>query len=92
MIEYSSTLPSFKPTVELQLRIPYHIHEKVQNAIDKLVQDDIIEEVPQTKATPWVRTIPEDGSVRICVDMQKANQVIRRVRNLLPTVDEISQE
>ena len=34
----------------------------------------------------------KDGTVRICVDMRKANQAIKRVRYLIPTVEEISQE
>ena len=84
-----------QPTVEPQRRVPYHIREKVKVAIKELEKDGIIEKVPPTQATPWISAIvavpKKDGSVRICVDMRKANQTIKRVRYLIPTVDEISQ-
>ena len=84
------------PTAEPQRGIPYHIREKVKHAIKELEKDALIEKVPQTQATPWIIHIvavpKKDGNMRICVDMRKANQAIKRVRYLIPTVDEISQE
>ena len=84
-----------QPTAEAQRRIPYHIREKVKHAIHQLVADDIIEKVPHTEATPWISAIvavpKKDGTVRICVDMRKANCAIQRVRYLIPTVADISQ-
>ena len=84
-----------QPTAEAQRRIPYHIREKVKHAIHQLVADDIIEKVPRTQATPWISAIvavpKKDGTVRICVDMRKANCAIQRVRYLIPTVADISQ-
>ena len=84
-----------QPTAEAQRRIPYHIREKVKHAIHQLVADDIIEKVPHTQATPWISAIvavpKKDGTVRICVDMRKANRAIQRVRYLIPTVADISQ-
>ena len=54
----------------------------------------IIERVPEGQATPWISqivTVPmkDNKSIRICVDMKSANRAIRRVRNVMPTVDEI---
>ena len=70
-----------QPTVEPQRRVPYHIREKVKVAIKELEKDGIIEKVPPTQATPWISAIvavpKKDGSVRICVDMRKANQAIK---------------
>ena len=34
----------------------------------------------------------KDGNVRICVDMRMANRAIKRVRHLIPTVNDISFE
>ena len=77
---------TFQPSLEPQRRVPYHIGEKVV----------IIEKALPTQATPWISALvavpKKDGSVRICVDMHKASQAIKRVRYLIPTVDEISQE
>ena len=82
-----------QPTEEPQRCVPYHIREKVKVAIGKGWH---YRKGPPTQATPWISAIvavPKiDGSVRICVNMRKANQAIERVRYLIPTVDEISQE
>ena len=77
-----------------QRRIPYHIRKKVKNAITELEKQDIIEKVPEGKATPWISPIvavpKKDDQVRICVDMRLANEAIRRVRHPIPTVNDIS--
>ena len=82
------------PVAEPPRRFPFHIREKVKIAIEKLLADEIIEKVPDTQATPWINPIvavPKgDDSVRICVDMRKANQAIQRVRHLIPTVDDVN--
>ena len=68
------------PVAEPQRRIPFHIREKVKIAIDKLLEDDIIEKLSDTQATPWISPIvvlPKgDSSLRICVDLGKAKQSI----------------
>ena len=82
------------PKAQPQRRVPYHIREKVKNAITELEKQDIIEKVPENEATPWVSPIvavpKKDGQVRICVDMRLANEAIRRVRHQIPTVNDIS--
>ena len=82
------------PTAQLQRRIPFHIREKVGEALKELESEEIIEPVPDDQPTPWVSPIvavpKKDGSVRICVDMRLANQAIQRVRHLIPTVDDVS--
>ena len=82
------------PKAQPQRRIPYHIREKVKNAITELEKQDIIEKVPEGEATPWVSPIvaapKKDDQVRICVDMRLANEAIRRVRHPIPTVNDIS--
>ncbi len=35
-----------------QRRVPYHIREKVKNAITELEKQDIIEKFPENEATP----------------------------------------
>ena len=88
---------SVTPVAEPHRRIPYHLRKKVAEAIQQLEQDDIIEKVPDTQATPWISpivTVPKkDGnSVRICVDMRKANKAIQRVRFLIPTMNDVSHD
>ena len=88
---------SVTPVAEPHRRIPYHLRKKVAEAIKQLEQDDNIEIVPDTQATPWISpivTVPKkDGnSVRICVDMRKANKAIQRVRFLIPTMNDVSND
>ena len=82
------------PTAQPQRRIPFHIREKVGEALKELESEGIIEPVPNNQPTPWVSPIvavlKKDGSVQICVDMRLANQAIQRVRHLIPTVDDVS--
>ncbi|CAB4022955.1 PREDICTED: uncharacterized protein K02A2.6-like [Paramuricea clavata] len=82
------------PKAQPQRRIPYHIREKVKNAITELENQDVIEKVPENEATPWVSPIvavpKKDGQVRICVNMRLANEAIRRVRHPIPTVNDVS--
>ena len=82
------------PKAQQQRRIPYHIREKVKDAVKQLEKEDVIERVPEDQATPWVSPIvavpKKDGQVRICVDMRLASQAIRRVRHPIPTVNDIS--
>ena len=82
------------PKAQPQRRIPYHIREKVRDALNELESSDIIERIPENEGTPWVSPIiavpKKDGGVRICVDMRQANEAIIRVRHPIPTVDDIS--
>ena len=85
--------PDANPKAQPQRRIPYHIRNKVKDAIITLEKDDIIERVPEAEPTPWVSPIvavpKKDGGVRICVDMRQANEAIKRVRHPIPTVDDV---
>ena len=84
------------PQAQALRRIPFHIREKVKCAIKDLEEQGIIEPVPDSQPTPWISPIvavpKKDGNVRICVDMRMANRAIKRVRHLIPTVNDISFE
>jgi hypothetical protein len=49
---------------------------------------DIIEKVDGP--TPWISPIvvvpKKSGEVRICIDMRKANQAVKREKHLMPTI------
>jgi hypothetical protein len=81
------------PKIQPNRRIPFHIRNKVKNALEELEQEDVIERVPDKQPTPWVSPIvavpKKDGGVRICVDMRQANAAIKRVRHPIPTVEDI---
>ena len=86
--------PAVPPVVQNTRRIPFHIRKQVEKELLSLQSQGIIERVPEGQATPWISqivTVPkkDNKSIRICVDMRSANKAIRRVRHVMPTVDEI---
>ena len=55
---------------------------------------DIIEKVhgPPDWVSPIVITSKKNGDIRICVDMQRANEAIKRERHITPTDDDITSK
>ncbi|PFX27132.1 Uncharacterized protein K02A2.6 [Stylophora pistillata] len=86
---------SVKPVAQRVRRIPFGVREKVERKLDELLENGIIEEVPEGP-TGWVSplvVIPKaDGDIRICVDMRCANQAIVRERQPIPTIEEVLQD
>lgn len=82
------------PKAQPQRRIPYHVRKRVEEALKKLEEEDIIEKVPENEGTPWVSPIvvvpKKNGAVRICVDMRVANEAIERARHPISTVEDVS--
>ena len=81
-----------KPVAQKGRRTPFHLRKRVEKELNKMLADDIIEEV-QNESTPWVSPIvtppKKNGDVRICVDMREANKAIERERHQMPTLDEL---
>ena len=87
---------SVVPIAQPARRIPFHMREKVEQEIHRLEQQDVIEKVDGP--TPWVSNIvvaPKPNApdqIRLCVDMRKANQALKRERHIVPTTDDIILE
>ena len=83
--------PSVPPVAQPARRIPFHLRQKVSDALRKLEDQGIIEKV--TGSTPFVSplvVIPKkDGDIRLCVDMRMANKAIQRERHPTPTIDDL---
>ena len=82
---------SVQPVAQPHRRIPFHLREKVENELDRLEQLDIIEKVdgPTDWESPVVIAPKKNGDIRICVDMRKANEAIKRERHITPIIDDI---
>ncbi|KAK9679592.1 Reverse transcriptase (RNA-dependent DNA polymerase) [Popillia japonica] len=92
--------PTVVPVAQKHRRLPFSIRDKVkeelkrleQNDIIELEQNDIIELV--TTPTPWLSPIvvvpkPNNtNAIRMCVDM-RSSSILKRVRHLTPTIDDI---
>ena len=82
------------PIIQPVRRVPYNLREKLSQKLDELERLDIIEKVnePSEWISPVV-VVPKPGDdIRLCVDMRRANQAVKRVHHPIPTVDELLQE
>ena len=77
--------PQVTPVVQKMRRIPFSLKD------NELLENDIIERVegPTTWISPVVVAPKPSGDIRLCVDMQRANEAIVRERLPTPTVDEV---
>ncbi|XP_049886595.1 uncharacterized protein K02A2.6-like [Pectinophora gossypiella] len=80
---------SVPPVAQPYRRIPIPLEEKVEGKIDELLKRDIIEEVksPSKWVSPIVPILKDNGEVRLCVDMRRANEAISRENHPIPTMD-----
>lgn len=82
---------SVKPVCQPYRRMPIPLEAKVNAKLDELIASDIIETVsgPSRWVSPIVPVLKENGDVRICVDMRRANTAIIRENHPLPTMDQL---
>lgn len=73
-------------------RVPFPLLDKVSKELERMETEGIIEKV--TEATDWcapmVPVVKKNGNVRICVDLKKLNEGVKREIFMLPTLDDIS--
>lgn len=64
-------------------RLPYHTRKKVSSELERLMKNDCIEKVkgPSTWMNPIVVVPKPNGTVRLCLDMRRANEAIVRERH-----------
>lgn len=70
-------------------RIPIALEEAAMKKIDELLVQDIIEEVKGP--SKWVSQLvitPKANDIRVCVDMRRANEAIKRENYPLPTMED----
>lgn len=72
-------------------RVPIPLMHKVREELRRMEENDIIEEVtePTDWCAPMVPVLKKTGKVRICVDLKKLNEQVKRERFILPTPEEI---
>ena len=82
---------SVPPIAQPARRIPFHIRQKVSDALDRLEEQGIIEKVhgPTPFVSPLVVIPKKDGDIRLCVDMRMANKAIQRESHPTPTSDDL---
>ena len=80
---------SIRPVQQPLRRVPVAMEEKVEQKLKEAVQRDIIEPVvgPSEWISPVVLVLKESGEIRLCIDMRRANQAIRRENFPLPVFE-----
>ncbi|XP_062121662.1 uncharacterized protein K02A2.6-like [Drosophila sulfurigaster albostrigata] len=81
--------PDIKPVQQPMRRIPIALEEKVREKIQDALRRDIIEPVngPSAWISPMILVFKENGDIRLCLDMWRANQAILRENHPLPTFE-----
>lgn len=75
-------------------RVPSKIYENLKRTIDLIVEKKILEKVNEPR--DWVHNLvvveKKNKSLRLCLDPQAINQVIKREQYLIPTVEEVTSK
>lgn len=82
---------SVPPVIQPLRRCPIPILSQMKAKLDELLTMGIIERV--TKPTSWVSPLvpimKDNGELRLCVDMRRANQAIQRLNHPLPVFEDM---
>ncbi len=80
-----------KPTVHPPRRVPFALHNKLKDELERLVHEKIIEKVDYP--TDWVNSLviveKPNGKLRLCLDPKELNQAIKREHHHIPTLEEL---
>jgi transposase InsO family protein len=85
---------SVTPVVQKQRRIPVNLSDRAESKIQDLLDQDIIERVPDNQPRSWVSPPviapkPDSNDIRFCIDMRMANKAIQRPYTQIPTMADI---
>ena len=85
--------PRVKTVAEPPKSIPYHLKTRVEEAINEMIESDVIEEHPTGKPAPWVSNIviapKDDGEIRITLDAKNVNKAIMSSNFPIPRQEDI---
>lgn len=81
---------SVPPVIQHARRPPLALLDKVEEKLDALLAADIIEPVRNFSqwVSPLVIIVKDNGDLRLCVDMRRANLAIKREAHLMPTFED----
>ncbi|XP_055604888.1 uncharacterized protein K02A2.6-like [Uranotaenia lowii] len=81
---------SITPVVQHARRPPVALLQKIEHKLESLLVADIIEPVNEYSewVSPLVVIVKDNGELRLCVDMRRANQAIKREAYMMPTFED----
>ena len=73
-------------------KVPFPLMDAVKAELDKMLEDGIVREVtePTDWCSPMVPVVKASGGMRICVDLKRLNQAVRREHYGLPSLEDIA--
>ncbi|XP_028165312.1 uncharacterized protein K02A2.6-like [Ostrinia furnacalis] len=84
-----TTSPEVQPKVDAPRKVPFALHQKLQQELEKLEKMDVIVKV--TEPTEWVSSLvlieKKNGQLRVCLDPRNLNKAIKRTHYPIPSVD-----
>ncbi|CAB4015455.1 Hypothetical predicted protein [Paramuricea clavata] len=85
---------SVTPVVQKQRRIPVNLSDRAESKIQDLLDQDIIERVPDNQPRSWVSPPviapkPDSNDIRFCIDMRMANKAIQRPYTQIATMADV---
>ena len=88
--------PTIKPVAEPPRRIPYHLKSRIDETIADMMKQDVIEELPAGKQTPWISNIviapKDDGNIRITLDAKNVNKALLSSNYPIPRPEDIKAQ
>lgn len=78
------------PIAQHARRAPVALLSRIEEKLEMLLKSDIIEVVDEYSqwVSPLVAIVKDNGDLRLCVDMRRANEAIQRENHLMPTFDD----
>ena len=78
-------------SVAVPRRVPIPLLSKVEEELKRMESMGIIEKItePTEWCAPMVPVIKKNGKIRICVDLKRLNENVKREKFILPTLDDI---
>ncbi|XP_055615315.1 uncharacterized protein K02A2.6-like [Toxorhynchites rutilus septentrionalis] len=79
-----------QPVCQPPRRPPIALMTKIEDKLNSLLASDIIERVEGSSpwVSPLVTVVKDNGDLRLCVDMRRANMAIVRERHIMPTIED----
>ena len=75
-------------------KTPFPLLSEVKEEFDRMLEAGIIEEVtdPTDWCAPIVPVVKPNGKIRICVDLRKLNEAVKRERYILITLEDVASK